>query len=89
MDKAELERLPTKELHDRAMHLARHHADVRFLWEVASALPVAEAASGDLRRSRADVVSLTSLITDFVHSGEGEVGEALRPLYVDYLAEHT
>ena len=50
---------------------------------------MAEAASGDLGRSGADVVSLTSLITDFVHSGEGDVGEALRPLYIDYLAEHS
>jgi hypothetical protein len=88
MDRAELENLPTKELHDRAMHVASRHADVRFLWEVARALPVAEAASGDLHRSGADVVSLNSLITDFVHSGEGEVGEALRPLYVDCLTQH-
>jgi hypothetical protein len=89
MDRAELEKLPTRDLHDRAMQVARHRADVRFLWEVARSLPVAEAASGDLRRSGADVVSLSSLISDFVHSGEGEVGEALRPLYVDYLAEHA
>ena len=89
MDRAELEDLSTKELHDRAMHVASRHADVRFLWEVARALPVAEATSGDLGRSGADVVSLTSLITDFVHSGEGDVGEALRPLYIDYLAEHS
>jgi hypothetical protein len=89
MDREELEKLSTKELHDRAMHVARRHADVRFLWEVARALPVAEAATGDLRRSGADVVSLSSLISDFVHSGEGEVGEALRPLYIDYLAEHS
>jgi hypothetical protein len=88
MDRSELEGLPTEELHDRAMHRARSHGDIGFLWSVAKALPAAELASGHPDRSGADIVSLTSLITDFLNSGEGDVGEALRPLYIDYLDKH-
>ena len=89
MDRAELDQLPTEELHDRAMERARSHADIAFLWSVARALPAAEMASGHPDRSGADIVSLTSLISDFLHSGEGDVGEALRPLYIDYLVKHS
>ena len=28
------------------------------------------------------------MLDDYVHSGEGEVAEALRPLYIEYLVEH-
>jgi hypothetical protein len=89
MDRPELDQLSTEELHDRAMARARSHADVGFLWSVASALPAAEIASGHPDRSGADIVSLTSLISDFLRSGEGDVGEALRPLYIDYLFKHS
>ncbi len=89
MDRTELDQLSTEELHDRAMDRARHHADIGFLWSVTKALPAAEMASGHPGRSGADIVSLTSLISDFLHSGEGDVGEALRPLYIDYLAKHS
>jgi hypothetical protein len=70
------------------MERARSHADIRFLWSVARILPAAEMASGHPDSSSADIVSLTSLISDFLHSGEGDVGEALRPLYIDYLEKH-
>lgn len=89
MDRDELERLSSKELHDRAMRLARSRLDAGFLWHLVKAVPVAEAASGHLRASEADVVSLSSLISDVVHSGEGDVAEALRPFYIDYLEEHV
>lgn len=88
-DRTELERLSTKELHDRAMSHARRHLDIGFLWHLVKAVPVAEAAAGHQREADADVVSLTSLITDVLHSDEPEVAEQLRPLYLDYLAEHT
>ncbi|CAN5672144.1 hypothetical protein BH20ACT23_BH20ACT23_18730 [soil metagenome] len=85
----ELDKLSTKELHDRAMARARRHLDVGFLWDLIKAVPVAEAAAGHKGEAEADVVSLTSLITDVLHSDEAEVAEQLRPLYIDYLAEHT
>ena len=84
----ELETLSTPELHDRAVERARHRLDVGFLWRLVKTLPVAEAASGHLRASEADVVSLSSLLSDVLVSGRGDVGEELRPLYIDYLLEH-
>jgi hypothetical protein len=89
VNRTELNELATEELHDRAMKRARSHADIGFLWSVAKALPAAEMASGHPDRSGADIVSLTSLISDFLHSGEGDVGEVLRPLYIDYLEKHS
>ena len=86
--RAELERLSTKDLHDRAMQLARDRTDVGFLWELLKALPVAEAAIGDQDRSKVDILRPLALINDFFDADEGELGEALRPLYLDYLEEH-
>lgn len=88
MDRAELEALPTKQLHDRAMSAARQRMDIAFLWKLINMVPPAEAAAGHLRDADTDIMSLSSLLSDVVHSGEGELGEALRPLYIDYLAEH-
>jgi len=88
-DREELDKLSTKELHDRAMKRARHHLDVGFLWDLVKAVPVAEAAAGHKGEAEADVVSLSSLITDVLHTNEAEVAEQLRPLYIDYLAEHS
>ena len=87
--RAELERLSTKDLHDRAMQLARDRTDVGFLWELLKALPVAEAAIGDQDRSKVDILRPLALINDFFDADEGELGEALRPLYLDYLEEHA
>jgi hypothetical protein len=88
-EREELEKLSTHELHDKAMSHARRHLDVGFLWDLVKAVPVAEAAAGHRGEAEADVISLTSLITDVLHSDEPEVAEQLRPLYIDYLAEHT
>ena len=87
-EREELDKLSTEELHDRAMERARHHLDVGFLWDLIKAVPVAEAAAGHKGEAETDVVSLSSLITDVLHSDEAEVAEQLRPLYIDYLAEH-
>ena len=86
--RAELQALPIKELHDLAMETARKHVDVGFLWEVVKALPVAEEVIGDDQRSKVDILRPLALINDFLYdSDSGAVGEALRPLYVDYLVE--
>ena len=39
----ELDRLSSRELHDRAVRRALHHLDVEFLWELLRAIPAAEA----------------------------------------------
>jgi hypothetical protein len=86
----ELEDLSSKELHDRAVRLAEHRLDVAFLWRLLKSIPVAEAAAGDLPEAQADVGvgDLVPLIHDFVHSDEGKLADALRPVYLDYLEKH-
>ena len=82
----ELEALPIKELHDRAIRAARKHLDVGFLWDVVKALPVAEEAIGEDQRSKVDIMRPLALINDFLYDTDsGELGEALRPMYVEYL----
>jgi hypothetical protein len=82
----ELEALPIKDLHDRAMETARKHLDVGFLWDVVKALPVAEEAIGDDQRSKVDIMRPLALINDFLYDTDsGQLGEALRPMYVEYL----
>ena len=85
----DLEAMSTKELHERAIETARRHLDVGFLWKLVKALPVAEEVVGDDERSKVDIMRPLALINDFMDAGEGELGEAMRPLYVDYLAEHA
>jgi hypothetical protein len=85
----ELELLSTKELYERAIDRAKHHLDVGFLWDLVKALPVAEEVIGDDERSKVDIARPLALINDLYDAGEGELGEALRPMYVDYLEEHA
>jgi hypothetical protein len=86
----ELEKLSSKELHDRAVRLAEHRLDLPFLWRLLKAIPVAEAAAGELEEAEADVAvaDLVPLLHDFVHSDEGKLADALRPMYIEYLVEH-
>jgi hypothetical protein len=84
----DLEALSTKELHDRAIDVAKHHTDVAFLWRLVKTLPVAEEVTGDDDRAKTDILRPIALINDFLYdSGEGALGEAMRPMYVDYLLE--
>lgn len=86
----ELDQLSSKELHDRAIRLAEHRLDVGFLWKLLKAIPVAEAAVGNLSEAEADVAvgDLVPLIHDFIHSDEGKLAEALRPMYLEYVEKH-
>jgi hypothetical protein len=83
-----LEALPTKELHDRAIRWAERHLDVKFFWTLLQTIPAAEAARGDEAEADFDIQSSKGLIKDALHSGEGELAEALRPLFIDYLRKH-
>lgn len=86
----ELEALPSGELHDRAVHLAEHRLDLLFLWRLIKAIPVAQAAAGQLDKAEADVAvgDLVPLLSDLDHADEGALADALRPMYVEYLLEH-
>jgi len=85
----ELEALSSEELHDRATSHAKRHANVKFFWQLMRALPAAEAAAGDVGEADDDVQSLYGHLDDLKRSGQGEVADLLRPLYIDYLLKHT
>jgi hypothetical protein len=89
-ERAELENLSSEELYDRAVKLAERRLDVGFIWTLIKAIPAAEAAAGDLTEAEADIAvgDLVPLLHDFAHAGEGALGDALRPLYLDYLEKH-
>jgi hypothetical protein len=84
----DLDRLSTHELHDRAIRRAERHLDVRFFWQLLSVIPAAEAASGDQGEADFDIQSARGLISDALRSGDGELAEALRPVFIDYLRKH-
>ena len=88
MTRDELDALSSRELHDLAVRRALRHVDVEFLWELLRAIPAAEASEGHANEAGRDVTHLSVLIDDAVGSGEGDVAEALRPLYLDYLIKH-
>jgi hypothetical protein len=85
----ELEALSSEELHDRATEHALHHANIKFFWNLLRALPAAEASVGEIGEARSDVQSLYGRLNDLRHSGEGDVADALRPFYIDYLVDHS
>ena len=84
-----LDQLSTHELHDRAVHRAERHLDVKFLWSLLEMIPAAETVSGDVGEADYDIESSKGLISDAVHSGDGALGEALRPVFIDYLRKHA
>ena len=88
MSRDELDALSSHELHDLAVRRALHHVDVEFFWELLRAIPAAEASEGHSDEAGRDVAHLSVLLDDAIDSGEGDVAEALRPLYLDYLVKH-
>ena len=85
MTRDELDALSSRELHDLAVRRALHHVDVEFFWQLLRAIPAAEASEGHVNEAGRDVTHLSVLLDDAIDSGEGDVAEALRPLYLDYL----
>jgi hypothetical protein len=84
-----LDELSTQELHDRAIRRAERHLDVKFLWSLLQMIPAAETVSGDEGEADYDIQHSTGLISDALHSGDGQLGEALRPVFIDYLRKHA
>jgi hypothetical protein len=87
-DDDRLERLSSQELHDLAVHHALRHLDVPFFIRLMEALPVAEAAAGQIDEAEADALTLRAHLDDVTDAGRGEVADLLRPLYLEYLREH-
>ena len=84
----DLESLSSQELHDRAVHRALHHADLGFFWDLLRAIPAAETLEGDVREAGEDLTKVSSLLSDALTLHEGNLGEELRPFYLDYLQKH-
>ena len=87
-DRTELEALSSQELHDRATRLAWRRLDIGFLWDLLSTIPEARASVGDEERAETDIMRPLALLNDLVDADRGDLADALRPLYVDYLMEH-
>jgi len=87
-DRTELEALSSQDLHDRATRLAWRRLDVGFLWDLLRTIPEARAAVGDEERAETDIMRPLALLNDFIDADRGDLAEALRPLYIDYLLEH-
>ena len=85
----DLDQLSTKELHDRAVRRAEKHLDVKFFWSLLQVIPAAQAAIGDEGEADYDIQFSKGLISDALHSGDGALGEALRPMFIEYLRRHA
>ena len=85
---ADIESLSTHELHERALRRAEKHLDVKFFWSLLKLIPAAEAASGDVEEAEFDIQNSRGLVHEALHSGDGELAEALRPLFIEYLQKH-
>ena len=83
-----LEQLSAEQLHDLAVRRAKRHLDVRFFYDLMKLLPVAEAGAGDVEKSETDVLRLSAHVDDVADAGRGEVGELMRPFYLEYLRKH-
>ncbi len=87
-DVADLDSLSSRELHDLAVHRARHHLDVAFLWELLRSLPAAEVVAGHPEHAEADALKLSAYIGDAIDANDSDIVHALRPMYLDYLNKH-
>jgi hypothetical protein len=83
-----LDALSSEQLHDLAVKRARRHVDARFFYDLIKFLPVAEAGAGEVDESAADVLKLSAHVDDLTDSGKGEVGDLMRPFYLEYLRDH-
>jgi hypothetical protein len=81
----DLDRLSSKELHDRAVKAAERHGDVKFLWRLLEAAPAAEAAAGRTDEAAYDVSHWASQVVDAFRGHDEAAQDELRPLYLEYL----
>ena len=83
-----LDALSSDQLHDLAVRRARRHLDVRFFYDMIKLLPVAEAGAGEFEKAENDIMRLSAHFDDLSDSGKGEVGDLMRPFYLEYLRKH-
>jgi hypothetical protein len=70
------------------MSHARHHLDVKFFWNLIEMIPAAEMVAGETNEAEYDATHAASQIGEALDADEdGKLAEALRPVYIDYLAD--
>lgn len=84
----ELDALPSRDLHDRAVKRAERHLDVKFFWRLLEEMPAAQAADGDTERGEEEVTHWSRQVLDILRHDESAM-EARRPIYIDYLLRHS
>lgn len=87
-DVESLDLLSSKQLHDRAVHIALKRLDVQFFWDLLSSIPAAETVAGHPDKAGEDIAHVSRQVADALHGDEGDLADALRPLYMDYLLKH-
>jgi hypothetical protein len=83
----DLDALSSHELHDRAVKRAERRLDVAFFWRLLQEAPAAE-ATADLERSEEQVQHWSRQVLDLLREDDAAL-EARRPIYIDYLLEHS
>ncbi len=84
----ELDSMTSKQLHDKAARAAIKRLDVHFFLNLLASVPAAEIVAGHRDEANEDVASLAKRMQDAIHADEGELADAMRPLYMDYLLKH-
>jgi hypothetical protein len=84
----ELDALTTDELRHRAFRLARERHDLKFFWELMRMIPAADEAEGRPDKLATEVESVRTWLNDFL-TPDHELLEAMRPVFVDYLKNHS
>ena len=79
--------MTSRDLHERAVAMAKAEGDLDWLWHLLRSIPAAEGEVGDLDDSGMDIASTVSAINGYTRTDRDLPG-ALRPQYVDYLLEH-
>lgn len=84
----ELDSFTSKQLHDKATRAALKHLDIHFFLDLLASVPAAEIVAGHRDEANEDVSSLAKRLQDAIHADEGELADAMRPFYMDYLLKH-
>jgi hypothetical protein len=82
----DLETMPSHDLHDRAIGMAKADGDLGWLWQLIRSIPAAEGEVGDLEDSDMDMASTISAINGYIRADRDLPG-TLRSRYVGYLME--
>lgn len=90
----ELDALPTEELKERALEVARRDGDIAFLWELVKHLPQSGEFTGEdgattgITTTFNDVLAVVEQVFGHQMSNVGEMEPLLRARFIDYLLNH-